>query len=374
MESGQREILGRLVLLVASVFAVLLVGELSLRLLGYVPKLYRSPARIYGSKHLVLLDCFPTNPRGYFDIDLRDPAVRTHYKEMGFHRIDAVWARAPYAVEYRLNSRHFRDAEVGPKRPGVRRVVVLGDSFTEGQGVKEADTYPRRLEALLDAQEPGHWEVRNCARRATDFPALFELFDEALREDPDILVYGMVLNDAERSTGFEARQSDLNDWITDQARRVGSPRSFGFLRPRLVALVQERVQSYRVSRDSTRWYRDLYGEANREGFELTKNHILDMQRRMRERGGTLMVLLWPLLVGLEGGYPFEQVHASLDDFLLKSGIPHRDLLPVLRGRRSESLWVYPVDMHPNEIADRLAAETLAPAVRGLAQVQSNLTR
>ena len=55
--------------------------------------------------------------------------------------------RAPYAVEFRYNSLRFRDAEFGPKRPGVRRVMVLGDSFTEGQGVKEPDTLRARARA-----------------------------------------------------------------------------------------------------------------------------------------------------------------------------------------------------------------------------------
>jgi hypothetical protein len=35
---------------------------------------------------------------------------------------------------------------------------------------------------------------------------------------------------------------------------------------------------------------------------------------------------------------------------------------VLRARPTESLWVHPVDMHPNEIAHRLAAESLAGPV------------
>jgi hypothetical protein len=72
-------------------------------------------------------------------------------------------------------------------------------------------------------------------------------------------------------------------------------------------------------------------------------------------------------VGLEGGYPFEEIHRKLDDFLRQSGILHVDLLPVLKGRRSESLWVYPVDMHPNEVAHGLAAEAIAPPVRDLAR-------
>lgn len=360
--------MGSLALAVASIVVALLLVELSLRLVGFRPSLYKSPARIYGSKQRVLLDCFPTNPRGYFDIDLRDPAIRSHYKSLGFQRVDAVWARAPFAVEYRLNSHRFRDEEVGPKRAGVRRVVVMGDSFTEGQGVKERDTYARRLEGLLNAVEPRVWEVRNCARRATDFPALFDLFEEALEYEPDILVYGMVLNDCQRSPSFEARQSYLNDWITDQAHRTDPERTgLGFFASRALALVKERTGSYRIGRESTLWYRDMYGEANSEGWEKTRGHIREMNRRMRERGGAFLVVLWPLLVGIEGGYPFEAVHQRLEGFFADAGIPHRDLLPVLKGHSSESLWVYPVDMHPNEIAHQLAAAHIAPAVREVAR-------
>jgi hypothetical protein len=43
-----------------------------------------------------------------------------------------------------------------------------------------------------------------------------------------------------------------------------------------------------------------------------------------------------------------------------------DLRETLRGRPAESLWVHPVDHHPNEIAHRLAAEALAGPVRKLA--------
>ena len=32
---------------------------------------------------------------------------------------------------------------------------------------------------------------------------------------------------------------------------------------------------------------------------------------------------------------------------------------------ASSLWVHPLDMHPNEVAHRLAAESLAPVVAAL---------
>ena len=52
------------------------------------------------------------------------------------------------------------------------------------------------LERRLNAAAPGRFEVLNCGRRGDDFPALYDAFREVLRHDPDIVVYGMVLNDA----------------------------------------------------------------------------------------------------------------------------------------------------------------------------------
>ena len=106
----------------------------------------------------------------------------------------------------------------GPKAAGVTRVVLLGDSFTEGQGVKEADTTARRLEALLNASGERRWEVLNCARRGADFPSLYKMFEKVLPYDPDVVVHAMVLNDAERPTEFEARRGPLDDWILDRRR------------------------------------------------------------------------------------------------------------------------------------------------------------
>jgi lysophospholipase L1-like esterase len=366
--STLRGVPGRVALAVGSVALTALRAETALRAAGWTPERHRAPARVYGARQRVMLDCFPTNPRGTFDVDLREAGVRARYEAMGMARLGAVARRAPWAVEVRLNSLRVRDAELTPREPGVTRVMVLGDSFTEGQGVREADTCPRRLERLLNEGGGRRWEVRNCGRRATDFPALFATFEQLLAWDPDVVVHAMVLNDAERAPEFEARQRYLNDWIVDQARWADPDAPAGpAFAPRLLAFGEEAVRRWRVGRDSTRWYRDMYGEPNRAGWQRTQGYLREMDRRMRARGGRFVVLLWPLLVGLEGGYPFEDVHHTLARFFTEAGIPSHDLLPVLRGRRSADLWVYPVDMHPNEEANRLAAESLAPVLRALVE-------
>jgi lysophospholipase L1-like esterase len=364
--SRLRAAVGTTALVAGSLLVCGLLLEGALRLRRYEPVRFRNTARVVDAKARALLDCYPTNPRGYFDIDLRDETTRERYRWMAPVRLDAVARRSPWAVEFHYNAQRFRDAEPAPRRTGVRRVVVVGDSFTEGQGVKEPDTYPRRLEALLRAAGAGEWEVRNCGRRATDFPELYAAFEEALALEPDIVVYGMVLNDAARSAEFQARQTYVNDWILDRGRILegGANATLGPFDSRLFAMVNDRVDGYRTSRATLRWYREMYGEPNRAGWERTQQYLRDMNRRTRASGARFLVAAWPLLVSLER-YPFAGVHETVARFCVSAGIPRHDLLPVLQGRPTESLWVHPVDMHPNELAHRLAAESLLQPVLAL---------
>jgi lysophospholipase L1-like esterase len=362
-----REVWGRLALVLGSLLATLLVAEAGLRLFGYTPERFKSTARLVSNDHRLLLDCYPTNPRGYFDIDLRTAAARERYFSLARRRFDAIAARAPWAVEFKYNAQGFRGEDFPPKAPGRRRVVVLGDSFTEGQGVKEPDTYVRVLQRRLEAGG-GSWEVLNGGRRATDFPELFGVFEETLALEPDVLVYAMVLNDGDRSREFQARQTYVNDWILDRGRMlIGEPeRRLGPLDSRLFTLLRDRADDWRIGHATARWYREMYTEANAAGWQRTQERLLEMDRRLRARGDRLLVAQWPLLVGLQGRYPFAETTATISAFLDRSGIPRHDLLPALAGRPEESLWVHPVDRHPNELAHRLAAESLAPAVRALA--------
>jgi hypothetical protein len=350
----------------ASVVLVLLAVEAGLRLTGYTPRRFRAAARIVDPRWRLLLDCYPSNPRGYFDVDLRAPESRARYQHLAPLRFESLLHHTPFAVESRYNSLRFRDAEFAPKRPGARRVMVLGDSFTEGQGVKEPDTYARVLEALLRSGG-GDWEVRNCGRRGADFPLLFEIFEQVLRFEPDVVVYGMVLNDADQSEEFRSRQTYVNDLILDRgATADGRPLpDLGRFDSRLAGFVRDRLEARRTTRETTRWYLDMYAAPNREGWERTQGHLKEMNRRLRERGARLLVASWPLIVNLEGQDPFEAATRTVSRFCLAAGIPWHDLRPALRAHPTSSLWVHPVDMHPNDVAHRLAAESLAPVVRDL---------
>ena len=90
---------------------------------------------------------------------------------------------------------------------------------------------------------------------------------------------------------------------------------------------------------------------------------------MRARGGRFLVALLPLLVGIEGRYPFEGPAAAVRRACEANGIPFHDALGAVRGRTSASLWVHAVDMHPNAAAHGLFAADLARWVAPLLQGQ-----
>jgi hypothetical protein len=220
---------------------------------------------------------------------------------------------------------------------------------------------------LLNATEPGRWEVRNCGRRGADFPLLYERFEALARLAPDLVVYGMLLNDADQSPEFRARQRYLDDWILDRRHLAGTDEpTLPAPRSRLFALVADRLEGQRVGRETTRWYLEMYGDANRGGWERTQRYLRIMNRTLQRRGAAFLVAQWPLLVGLESGYPFEEPTAAIARACDEAKIPRLDLLTTLRGRPESSLWVSATDRHPNELAHRLAAEALAPVLRQLA--------
>jgi len=352
-----------LVLAVVSFAAGVLLLELVARATGLMAPPEPAVRRMVDARWTTLLDCYPSNPRGYFEIDLRQPSYAERYRALAPHRFDEIAAGHRWAVESRYNSLRFRDAEPDAKRPGVARVLVFGDSFAEGQGVKEKETLAAQLGRLLAERSPGRYEVRNAGRRGLDFPELSDAFEKALVYEPDVVVYALTLNDAVQPPEFRARQSFVNDWILDRERSPDQAAASGY-GLRVFAFVRQRVEAWRVGRATTEWYLDMWSDRN-PGWGETQQRLQAMKRALEARGARLLVAPWPLFVSLERGYPFAPAHREIERFCLSAGIAHHDLLAAFQGRRTAELWVHPVDHHPNDIAHRLAAESLAPVVTKL---------
>jgi hypothetical protein len=358
--------LQRIGLSAASLALFAFCGEAVVRLAGLGPERWARPRHLERDDKRYGLDAYPELPRGAYDVDLRDGAVRARWRALGVPGVDEAARTAPYAVALEYDERLCRLGAARERDPAVPRGLVVGDSFAEGQGVRARDTFS----SVLARELPGPVEVIGCGRRGLDFPAIHEFFDRQLDLDPDVVVYAMVLNDPVRSQEFDARQAYLDDWIMDQRRMLSEgvtrpPRPPGFWEPRLVAWVGESVERIRVGRETLRWYRDMYGEPNRAGWAATQAHVVQMRAEARARGAELVVVLLPLLIDLEGDYPFEGVSRDIAAAFAARGVPFHDVTPALRGHRTAALWVHPADRHPNARAHRLIARDLRPVVERL---------
>jgi hypothetical protein len=101
-------------------------------------------------------------------------------------------------VHVSFNSLGFRDvAHETAKPPGVKRIVVIGDSFSEAVQVNLEETFFKRLEELLDREGIESWEVINVG--VGDFGTAQEylaLIHYGLAFDPDVIVHQIFpLND-----------------------------------------------------------------------------------------------------------------------------------------------------------------------------------
>jgi hypothetical protein len=131
-----------------------------------------------------------------------------HHPRFGRWYVPSLRARVPherggyFVVTNAAGARCTRD--FGARRPGVPRVLVLGDSFSAGDGVDNAERYSDRLEAMC----PGI-EVLNLSLpgSGTDQQALIhEAFADEL--DPDVLVVAPLVENIRRNVAHFRPSTD----------------------------------------------------------------------------------------------------------------------------------------------------------------------
>jgi hypothetical protein len=105
-----------------------------------------------------------------------------------------------FTTDIAINAQGVRDdAPIGPKPPGERRIVVLGDSLVLSVQVPLAETFCKDLERRLNAAGgPGRWRVINAGVQGYGPVQEWFFFDKvAAAFQPDIvLIVAFVGNDA----------------------------------------------------------------------------------------------------------------------------------------------------------------------------------
>jgi hypothetical protein len=351
----------QLALGVGSTLFMLGLAEVTVRVLGIAPPRFHETRHLESADKRIGIDVYPregATPELHYPTQLlvRGPNVNPTFGPREFAETDALilrmpdlasWAEAaPLGVVGYYSEEHCRVAHDGDAiplpSPTRKRVLFVGDSFIEGQGVMYETIASTRV---ADALHRTDVDVINCGRRGYDFPALGDFIEAHLTDTPELVVYAMTLNDAERSEAFQAQQSYVDDWIVDRRRMTSGTPSTSSFTPRLFALAQDRLEGMRIGAATMRWYEEMYAAPNEAGWAHTLDRLEALRTRIESHGGRLLIALWPLLTRLSN-YPFDATHETIS----------------FRREDEETLWVHAVDHHPNSVAHSLFAGAILPSI------------
>ncbi len=267
---------------------------------------------------------------------------------------DLLYRYAPdseFLGYYRTNSLGYRGKQFGDKkRPGVFRIVCVGDSCTFGLGVREEDTWTHRLETILNRAYEGvrEFEVLSFGVVGySTFQTRRQLEIEIPRYAPDLVIdMPTVFNDAT----FAPSMSD--------ADRASEHRSFSnWLRQRrIVRLLGIAPAHYElpkqielaVQKDATKC---------RVPLAQLDDHLKASVAAVRESGGKLLVAISTLDRGLRAiDKGFDERMAVVRRVASSSSVPVAEVGDALRSFEPYSLFLDGV--HPNPEGQQIVARTL----------------
>ncbi|MCM8761449.1 MAG: SGNH/GDSL hydrolase family protein [Candidatus Omnitrophica bacterium] len=315
--------------------------------------------------------------------------------------------------EYHIvtNSDGFRDKEYAVKKaPGVKRILVLGDSITFGYGIREnEDVFYNVLENMLNGYEKGEstdkkFEVIGIAAPGYNtYTELSILKKKGVKYSPDIVIFTYCLNDARDSVySYEyahgvrlgksdtslvklpswlrrlLRRSVLYSYIADKANRLrnylNAMKESETIRKASAAAPEAAREAYSKSLNAdvdkklycpagSQWYEIYINSHKGRYLEVMDNIILrDLEETARKNNFKILFVIFPAFEKEtdyypEGGrYLFTEVHATLKDLFAKHGFYVLDLKEAFQGRPFSDVALD--DCHPSLKGHRISAEAI----------------
>jgi lysophospholipase L1-like esterase len=321
---------------------------------------------------------------------------------------DTTVAYPRYGATFQTNSFGLRGPELSlAKPPGVRRIVVLGDSFAWGHGVGEGQAFPELLEQLLPNTQvvnlgvPG-FNVRTEHRYFEQLGAGF---------DPDLVLLALSQNDIHDLDAFEQQQArNKAEQTGNQGRSPAGPedppelsnplRSFKrFLDDHsyVYALCRQSINSHKVlARTAVR----LGLKEELAGFDLLDDNLhasmikppppvvrayeqlerdlLRVDQCVRSRGARLIIAMIPSIQAVDRrelvlslaythyepvDFDTDLPHRRVRAFAAEHGIQVIDPLEQFRAASNRGRRLYLTgDLHFNPAGHRLFAEVVSAAL------------
>jgi lysophospholipase L1-like esterase len=256
------------------------------------------------------------------------------------------------APALRVNNVGFRDRDI-PAKDGKYRIAVVGDSFTWGQGVDEAERFSNLIEQTLG---PGY-EVFNFGKPGNNMPEHLDVLTQALAIKPDFILLQLYINDWETATMERPAQPPL---LPSPLEGLLENHSilYDLLRDETIALLENTgvIDSY------PRYMERNLKDPNAPNAKLAYGQLAEFFDRAHAAHVGVGAVLFPAPDALgEYGkdYPFGFLHEGTARLCAEKHVPFLDLLPLYATvKQPRTLWVSPFDAHPNALSNAMAARAI----------------
>jgi lysophospholipase L1-like esterase len=277
------------------------------------------------------------------------------------------------------------------RSPNTFRIVVLGDSYTFGQGVEKDKTFPAQLEKLLNGMGSNvKFEVINLGFCGLNTMTEVQLLSEygihpdtwapdpyyrGLAYQPDLVILEYTLNDSSTSWREPGQVKSFDDRFRngEVVLRVNSGPYSLPLPDRIDKFFTMHSRLYLALFSGYNQLLGLLGlrEAGTGAIESTLSRYQDnfdgwiwMNQALKQlsaigryTGTPLVIAIYPDMVRLSS-YPFAAAHQKVKSAAESAGIPTLDMLPSFQGKNERDLIATPFDAHPNAKAHAIAAQAI----------------
>lgn len=242
-----------------------------------------------------------------------------------------------------INSLGMRDDEpLAMKGDAVVRIAAVGDSVTFGAGVTQDEAWPSVLERLLNDGALGQgrrYEVLNFGVNGyTSRDEALVARHKVLPLEPDLVVFGYVLNDPEIAP-VQPMQAYF--------REVAWWRHSDLLR-----LIAHRIHQRAVEKHGG-YIEYLHAEEG-PGWKSVLRAFGDIVAATGSQDVPVLMIIFPLAIWPK--YPHGDIHARVAASAQALGIEVLDLGPVLTDVGAKELRL--PEGHPNPLGHRLTAEAV----------------
>jgi len=281
-----------------------------------------------------------------------------------------------------INGDGFRDSEHSPpKNAHVFRIMVIGDSFTFGQGVNLEDTYSKYLERLINNKGMTS-EVINCGVIGYGMWQYLEVLKrKVIPYKPDMVILGIFIDDITTSFSpyknlenwpgtnpFTKDASDLmnrsylwnffENWNTIFETKYRYRHGYEYLKG-----IEERKKATGPAHPETTWYQIMYGKLPKQSYLDFADTLHEFVRACEAADIRVLIAMIPDAAQLHDPER-HAVNRFVELTCREIAVPFVDVTKRFEQEKDpRTLYLFPLDAHTSPIGHRLIAESIAEEIK-----------